>query len=486
MIKLILTIVAVFGLTLNAMADQDTAPTDTAPTDTVPTDTVPTDAAPTIEKEASTDTVTLEPRLPLNELRVFAEAFNRIGSAYVEEIDDKTLLENAIKGMLSQMDPHSSYLDKDSFDDLQESTSGNYGGLGIEIGMEDGFVKVISPMDDTPAAKAGIESGDLIIQLNDTPVKGMSLSDAIEAMRGEPGSEIEITLIKTDNPTPTPLTLTREVIKVASVRQRYLEDGFGYLRIAQFQSGTGDEVEKAVIQLKDKGDLEGLIIDLRNNPGGVLQSAVAVSDVFIDGGLIVSTRGRMQDSEHRYNARTPDSIHGVPIVVLVNAGTASASEIVAGALQDHGRAIVMGTTTFGKGSVQTILPLTNEKAIKLTTARYYTPNGKSIQAAGIIPDIWVGRSKVTPAKSNPWRIKEKNLPKHLAGDNESAKGESDVDDPQSPDSLDPDSPDSPDSPESASPYSSNMELAVRDYQLNEALTLLKGLHILGRTKTPQG
>ena len=483
MINLILTIVAMFGLTLNAMADQDTAPTDTAPTDTVPTDT-----APTIEEEASTDTVSLEPRLPLNELRVFAEAFNRISSAYVEEIDDKTLLENAIKGMLSQMDPHSSYLDKDSFDDLQESTSGNYGGLGIEIGMEDGFVKVISPMDDTPAAKAGIESGDLIIQLNDTPVKGMSLSDAIEAMRGEPGSEIEITLIKTDNPTPTPLTLTREVIKVASVRHRYLEEGFGYLRIAQFQSGTGGEVEKAVIQLKDEGDLEGLIIDLRNNPGGVLQSAVAVSDVFIDGGLIVSTRGRMEDSEHRYNARTPDSIHGVPIVVLVNAGTASASEIVAGALQDHSRAIVMGTTTFGKGSVQTILPLTNEKAIKLTTARYYTPNGKSIQAAGIIPDIWVGRSKVTPAKSNPWRIKEKNLAKHLAADNESAKGESDVDDPQSPDSLDPDSldPDSLDSPESTSPYSSNMELAVRDYQLNEALTLLKGLHILSRMKTPQG
>ena len=484
MIKFILTIAAVFGLTLNAMAEQDTVPTDIVPSieKEASTDTVPTDAAPTIEKEASTDTVTLEPRLPLNELRVFAEAFNRISSAYVEEIDDKTLLENAIKGMLSQMDPHSSYLDKDSFDDLQESTSGNYGGLGIEIGMEDGFVKVISPMDDTPAAKAGIESGDLIIQLNDTPVKGMSLSDAIEAMRGEPGSEIEITLIKTDNPTPTPLTLTREVIKVASVRQRYLEDGFGYLRIAQFQSGTGGEVEKAVIQLKDKGDLEGLIIDLRNNPGGVLQSAVAVSDVFIDGGLIVSTRGRMKDSEHRYNARTPDSINGVPIVVLVNAGTASASEIVAGALQDHGRAIVMGTTTFGKGSVQTILPLTNEKAIKLTTARYYTPNGKSIQAAGIIPDIWVGRSKVTPAKSNPWRIKEKNLPKHLAADNKSTIGESDVDDPQSSDSMDPDSMD----PESTSPYSSNVELAVRDYQLNEALTLLKGLHIISRMKTPQG
>jgi carboxyl-terminal processing protease len=480
MIKFILTVIAVFGLTHNAMANEDAAPTDAAPTDAAPTEAVATDAAPTIEEEASTDAIILEPRLPLNELRVFAEAFNRISSAYVEEIDDKTLLENAIKGMLSQMDPHSSYLDKDSFDDLQESTSGNYGGLGIEIGMEDGFIKVISPMDDTPAAKAGIESGDLIIQLDDIPVKGMSLSDAIEAMRGEPGSEIEITVIKINNPTPTPLTLTREVIKVASVRQRYLEDGFGYLRIAQFQSGTGDEVEKAVIQLKDEGDLEGLIIDLRNNPGGVLQSAVAVSDAFIDDGLIVSTRGRMEDSEQRYNARSPDSISGVPIVVLVNAGTASASEIVAGALQDHGRAIVMGTTTFGKGSVQTILPLTNEKAIKLTTARYYTPNGKSIQAAGIIPDIWVGRSKVTPAKSNPWRIKEKNLPKHLAGDSESAKGESDADDPQSSDSLE------PDSPEPTSPYSSNMELAVRDYQLNEALTLLKGLHIIGGMKTPQG
>ena len=452
MIRFLLTTAVVLGLTLNVMAEEDI---------TLP-----------MENEANADTVALEPRLPLNELRVFAEAFNRISSAYVEEIDDKTLLENAIKGMLSQMDPHSSYLDKDSFDDLQESTSGNYGGLGIEIGMEDGLLRVISPIDDTPAANAGIESGDLIIQLDETPVKGMSLSEAIEAMRGEPGSKIDILLIKTNNPTPTPLTLTRQVIKVASVRQRYLEEGFGYLRIAQFQSGTGDEVEKAVIQLKDEGDLEGLIIDLRNNPGGVLQSAVAVSDVFIDDGLIVYTRGRMEDSEKRYNARTPDSIQGVPIVVLVNAGTASASEIVAGALQDHGRAIVMGTTTFGKGSVQTILPITNEKAIKLTTARYYTPNGKSIQAEGIIPDIWVARSKVTPAKSNPWRIKEKDLPKHLEGDSEASKLESDVD--------------NPDSSEPLNYYSNNMELAIRDYQLNEALTLLKGLHILDRMKIPQG
>ena len=458
MIRFLLATAAILGLTLNVMAEED--------------------ITLAIEKEA--DTVILEPRLPLNELRVFAEAFNRISSAYVEEIDDKTLLENAIKGMLSQMDPHSSYLDKDSFNDLQESTSGNYGGLGIEIGMEDGLLKVISPIDDTPAANAGIESGDLIIQLDETPVKGMSLSEAIEAMRGEPGSNIEILLIKTDNPTPTPLTLTRQIIKVASVRQRYLEEGFGYLRIAQFQSGTGDEVEKALIQLKDEGDLEGLVIDLRNNPGGVLQAAVAVSDVFIDDGLIVYTRGRMEDSETRYNARTPDSIQGVPIVVLVNAGTASASEIVAGALQDHGRAIVMGTTTFGKGSVQTILPLTNEKAIKLTTARYYTPNGKSIQAEGIIPDIWVDRSTVTPAKSNPWRIKEKDLPKHLEGDSDGSKLETDFDDSDNPVLMDPDSSEPP------SYYSNNMELAIRDYQLNEALTLLKGLHILDRMKKPRG
>jgi carboxyl-terminal processing protease len=456
MIRFLLTATAVFGLALNAIAKED--------------------AAGAIENEATADTVIPEPRLPLNELRVFAEAFNRISSAYVEEIDDKTLLENAIKGMLSQMDPHSSYLDKDSFDDLQESTSGNYGGLGIEIGMEDGFVKVISPMDGTPAANAGIESGDLIIELNDTPVKGMSLSEAIDAMRGEPGSKIEIILIKTDSPTPTPLTLTRQIIKVASVKQRYLEEGFGYLRIAQFQSGTGDEVEKAIIQLKDESDLKGLIMDLRNNPGGVLQSAVAVSDIFIDDGLIVYTRGRMETSERRYSARKPDSIQDVPIVVLVNAGTASASEIVAGALQDHGRALVMGTTTFGKGSVQTILPLTNEKAIKLTTARYYTPNGKSIQAEGIIPDIWVERSKVTPAKSNPWRIKEKDLPKHLEGDSEGSKLKADAD---NPDSM------ASNSSDPAQHYSNNMELAKRDYQLNEALTLLKGLHILNRMKTPK-
>lgn len=469
--KFIFRTALLFALSLNALAEtSDTNPAETNDVESVDapetTEVQETVEAPEIAVAPETVEEPLKPRLPLNELRVFAEAFNRISSAYVEEIDDKTLLEYAIKGMLSQLDPHSAYLDAESFDDLQESTTGNYGGLGLEIGMEDGFVKVISPMDDTPADKAGIESGDLIVQLDDTPVKGMNLSEAIEVMRGEPGSEIKLTVVKEGSTSgPTELTLTREVIKVASVRQRYLEDGFGYLRIAQFQAGTGDEVDKAIIRLKDEGDLDGLILDLRNNPGGVLQAAVDVSNAFMDDGLIVYTLGRLDDAETRYSANTPDAIRGVPIVVLVNEGTASASEIVAGALQDHGRAVIMGTDTFGKGSVQTILPLSEDKAIKLTTARYYTPNGKSIQAEGITPDIWVDRSTVTPAKRSPWRLKERNLPKHL--ENESGEEEST---------------DSEEAEESRR----NMELATRDYQLNEALTLLKGLHILSGVTSPQG
>ena len=438
-----------------------------APAETMDDKTDPGAETVQVDKESADSTVAttgeeLEPRLPLNELRVFAEAFNRISSAYVEEIDDKTLLENAIRGMLSQLDPHSAYLDAESFSDLQETTTGNYGGLGIEIGMENGFVKVIAPMDETPAANAGIESGDLIVQLDGSPVKGMSLTDAIETMRGEPGSDIKLTIVKTGQSSPTELTLTREIIKVASVRQRYLEDGYGYLRIAQFQSGTGDEVAKAIIRLKDEGDLDGLIIDLRNNPGGVLQSAVEVSDVFMEEGLIVYTAGRLDEVQLKYNATGTDSIRGVPIVILVNEGSASASEIVAGALQDHGRAIIMGTNTFGKGSIQTILPLNNEKAIKLTTARYFTPSGKSIQAEGIVPDIWVERSTVTPIKSNPFRLKEKNLPKHLGSGSEESTAEA------------------------GSTNAPSMELAIQDYQLNEALTLLKGLHILSKQTTPQG
>ena len=406
----------------------------------------------------------LEPRLPLNELRVFAEAFHRVSSAYVEEIDDRTLLDKAIRGMLSELDPHSTYLDKASFLDLQETTTGNYGGLGLEVDMEDGFVRVVSPMDGTPASKAGLEPGDLIIQLDDTPVKGMSLSEAVKTMRGTPGSEITIMVVKSGASVPRDLTLTREIIQVASVRHRLLEEGYGYIRIAQFRSGTASEVEEALRNLSEAGRLSGLVLDVRNNPGGVLQSAVEVSDLFVEEGLIVYTSGRLASSEVRYNASRPDLTEGVPIVVLVNEGTASASEIVAGALQDHRRAVVMGTNTFGKGSVQTILPLNNEKAIKLTTARYYTPDGNAIQAEGITPDIRVDRFRVTPVKSSPWQVKEKDLPGHLSAmegeEASSAKREA--------------------------VKQEEPELATRDYQLNEALTLLKGLNILTGSVSPPG
>ena len=420
-------------------------------------------AASAADTEADTTPDTqqaLPARLPLNELRVFAEAFDRVSSAYVEEIDDRSLLENAIKGMLSQLDPHSAYLDRDSFSDLQEDTTGNYGGVGLEVSMEDGFVRIISPMDGTPAEKAGVKPGDLIVQLNDQPIKGMSLGDAIDAMRGEPGSTVRLTLVREGTAKPFEVSLTREIIAVASVRQRVLDPGYGYIRIAQFQSNTGTEVEDAVTALTAEGKLLGLVLDLRNNPGGILQSAVAVSDVFIDDGLIVYTAGRLPNSDMRFSASTPDATNGIPIVVLVNEGTASASEIVAGALQDHHRAIIMGVNTFGKGSVQTILPLNNEKAIKLTTALYYTPNGRSIQAEGIVPDIWVDRSTVTPEKQNQFSIKEKDLPGHLLN------GEH---------------------PKTLPAEVYEMELATSDYQLHEALVLLKGINILAaKVQPPQG
>lgn len=428
-------------------------------------------ASDTAEKEE-----TLEPRLPLNELRVFAEVFDRISDAYVEEIDDRTLLENAIKGMLSQLDPHSAYLDIDTFTDLQEDTTGNYGGIGLEVAMDGGFLRVISPMDGTPAERVGIEAGDLIVELNNTPIKGMSLGDAIANMRGEPGSEITMTIVREGDPAPIELTLTREAIKVASVRSNLLEDDFGYIRIAQFQSGTGPEVAKAVDEMQEDGKLDGLILDLRNNPGGVLQSAVAVSDVFISEGLIVYTSGRLANSDLRFSATTPDATDGVPMVVLVNEGSASASEIVAGALQDHSRAVVMGVSTFGKGSVQTVLPLNNEKAIKLTTALYFTPNGRSIQAEGIVPDIWVDRSTVTKIKSNPFRIKERDLAKHLENGNRASKDElkeaakDQADDAQGEDKDN----------------DKTVAVANTDYQLNEALNLLKGLKILSRQTKPKG
>ena len=301
--------------------------------------------------------------LPVQDLRLFSEVLGIIRQNYVEPVSDSELLKNAIRGMLSGLDPHSAYLEKEEFQELKEGTSGEFGGLGIEVGMEDGFVKVVSPIDDTPAQKAGVRAGDLIIRLDDTAVKGLSLNEAVKLMRGAPGSDITLTIVREGEEKPLQIKLTRAVIKVNSVRSRSLEPGYGYLRVSQFQINTGRKLRDEVSALKEKngGALKGLVLDLRNNPGGVLTAAVSVSDAFISDGLIVYTEGRGPESEQKFSATSGDILEGVPIVVLVNAGSASASEIVAGALQDNGRAIIMGEKTFGKGSVQTILPIRRER-----------------------------------------------------------------------------------------------------------------------------
>lgn len=395
-----------------------------------------------------------EAPLPLDELRTFAEVLDRVKAAYVEPVDDKTLLENAIKGMLSNLDPHSAYLGPEEFAELQESTSGEFGGLGIEVGSEDGFVKVISPIDDTPAANAGIQPGDLIVKIDGKPTKGQSMNEAVDSMRGKAGSPITLTIVRGGGK-PFDIELKRAIIKVKSVRSQMLEPGYGYLRITQFQVNTGEETVKALSKLRNdnKGKLKGLVLDLRNNPGGVLQSAVEVADAFLTKGLIVYTKGRIPNSELRFSADPADPSDGVPLVVLINGGSASAAEIVAGALQDQKRAILMGTDSFGKGSVQTVLPLNNDRALKLTTALYYTPNGRSIQAQGITPDIEVERAKVTREKNEFDGFKEADLQGHLANgnggqDRPTASGKPPVDRPQD-----------------------------GDYQLSQALSLLKGLSV---------
>ncbi len=413
------------------------------------------------EKSEENDDSSVEPKnvsvLPLEDLQVFTRAYDHIRKSYVTEIDDRTLLEYAIRGMLDELDPHSGYLDASSFKDLQVNTTGEFGGLGIEVGMEDGFIKVIAPIDETPAARAGVEAGDLIIKLDDVSVKGLSLDEAVDKMRGKKGSELTITIVRDGIDGPFDITIERDIIKVRSVRAELKEDHFAYIRIAQFQMHTGNDITKEFNKITKKADeLHGVILDLRNNPGGVLQASVDVADHFLEGGLIVYTEGRQDDSNSSFEATPGDITNGLPIVVLINDGSASASEIVAGALQDHGRALILGTQSFGKGSVQSIIPVASERALKLTTALYYTPSGRSIQAEGITPDIPVERVRVTAVRQKSG-INEAGLSGHL--ENQKSKSKKKTED-----------------------SAGNTELQNTDSQLYEAITMLRGLNLLQQRK----
>lgn len=399
------------------------------------------------------DTESAEPKpLPLNELRRFSEVFDRIKNAYVEPVDDAKVLEDAIRGMIAGLDPHSSYLEPEAFEELQVHTSGEFGGVGIEITQEDGFIKVITPIDDTPAQKAGLKPGDIITRLDGESVQSMGLDEAINRMRGEPGTPVVLTILRQGKDKPFDVTITRDVIHVASVKHRMLADEYAYVRITQFQANTGKDLKKALRKLQDEHALKGLVLDLRNNPGGVLQAAVEVVDAFIPSGKIVYTQGRLPSADTEFVATAAVEMATTPIVVLINSGSASASEIVAGALQDHKRAVIMGTGSFGKGSVQTILPLTDERALKLTTARYFTPNGRSIQAQGIHPDVVVEEAELKAVKGREFP-KEKDLSGHLSN----KQGEDD-----------------------ALLEEASQGLVERDFQLYEALNLLKALAIVGK------
>jgi len=404
-----------------------------------------------------------EQGLPLEQLRNFSDVFARIKSDYVEQVSDKELLESAIRGMLSGLDPHSTYLNTDEYKELKIGTTGQFGGLGIQVGMENGYVKVISPIDDTPAYKAGLKAGDLIINLDGKPVKDMSLNDAVKVMRGKPGSKIKLSVMREGSDRPINFELKRAIIKVKSVKSYLLEPGFGYVRISTFQSKTAKHLKKAIEGLVEQGKapLNGLIVDLRNNPGGVLNAAADVSDLFIEKGKLVYTQGRVSNSYFEFNAKSGDLLNKAPMVVLINAGSASASEIVAGALQDHKRAVIMGEKSFGKGSVQTIQELRNGGAVKFTTARYFTPNGRSIQAEGIEPDIKIKDMRLTAEINNGIsKIKEADLSGHLS--NPDDKDEQGIDD----------------KTEIATELEDIVKKLHNDYKIHEALNLLKGMHIL--------
>lgn len=409
------------------------------------------------DKTTTSDVSDNETGVPLEDVQRFSNAISQIKKYYVKPTTDKELFDNAIRGMLSGLDPHSSYLDADEFDELQTTTSGEFAGLGIEVTMENGAIKVISPLDGTPAAKNGVKAGDYIIKLGDKSVQGLTLTDAVNLMRGKVGSTIKLTIIRKGADKPIYLNLTREKIQIQSVHSKLLDQNYGYVRLTQFQALTANDMTKAIIKLKKdaSGHLNGLILDLRNNPGGLLDSAIQVSDAFIDTDAkgkdetIVYTKGRLPGSKFTATSTPGDILNRAPMIVLINNGSASASEIVAGALKDNKRAIIVGTRSFGKGSVQTVLPLDDKSGIKLTTALYYTPSGVSIQAKGIQPDITVEEIKVAnKATDQSFTVREADLKGHLAVNNKSNKDQENT---------------------------SDDELQHQDYQLYSALTILKGL-----------
>ncbi|MDG4720534.1 MULTISPECIES: S41 family peptidase [Thalassospira] len=396
-------------------------------------------------------------------LNLFGDVFEQVKAKYVEEVDDKQLIEAAINGMLTSLDPHSSYLNMDNFEEMQVDTRGEFGGLGIEVTMEDGFVKVISPIYDTPAEKAGLQPGDFITHIDGTAIRGLTLNDAVEMMRGKVNTDIVLTIIRKGEQAPFDVTLTRAVIKIQSVRAEAKED-IGYIRITKFNEQTFSGLQRAIGDMRDQigPEIKGLVIDLRNNPGGLLDQAISVSDAFLDKGEIVSTRPRDTQNTERYNARSGDLAEGLPVVVLINDGSASASEIVAGALQDHRRAIIMGTRSFGKGSVQTILPMPGNVALRLTTARYYTPSGKSIQEVGIVPDIIVPQARVESIEGDT-RRSEASLNGALRNeDAHTTDAEKDAN----------------------SRRDQAEQLAIDDYQLSRALDMIRGISLFG--PRPQG
>ena len=395
--------------------------------------------------------------LPLNQLQSFSDVYLKIKQNYVHDVPDKELFDNAIRGMLEGLDPHSTFLNEKDFKDLKIGAKGEFGGLGIEVTMENGFVKVITPIDDTPAYKAGVKAGDLIIEIDSKPVKGLSLNQAVDLMRGKVGKPILLTIAREGESGPIDIKIIRAKIKVKSVKHEIIDDEYGYIRISSFQNKTGKNLYDAISKLneKTKDNIKGFVIDMRNNPGGVLGAAVDVSDAFIKGKKkLVFTKGKKANAVDEYFSNNTDLAEGKPIVVLINGGSASASEIVAGALQDHKRAIIMGTQSFGKGSVQTILPITSKTAVKITTARYYTPNGRSIQAKGITPDIVVENLQLNALNNNE-TIKESDLTGHLKNiDKENNKKE----------------------------IQARSKKLDNDYQLSEAINLLKGLNVLSLRK----